>query len=310
MLGSDVAAGDFRDRIPPVESFSQKDSHMLSHEPTHAPLAGVEGVGSSTPSTPSIVSIRKLKKTYASRSGEPVEAISDVSLEIAPSEFVTIVGPSGAGKTTLLNILLGLLPYSGGEVRYRGELLRGTRHDIGIVFQEPVLFPWRTVLSNVKLPAEIIGMDKKLADTRAKELLELVGLKDFFNKYPAEISGGMQQRAAIARALINDPSLLLMDEPFGALDALTRETMNIELLRIWQETKKTILLVTHSIPESIFLADRVVVLGVRPSRVAKIVPIELERPRKLEMISTDAFGALQKIVRASLEVSLVQREEN
>jgi NitT/TauT family transport system ATP-binding protein len=310
MLGSDVAVGDFRDRIPPVETFSQKDSPMLSHEPTHAPLAGVDGVENSTPSVPSIVSIRKLKKTYASRSGEPVEAISDVSLEIAPSEFVTIVGPSGAGKTTLLNILLGLLPYSGGEVRYRGELLRGTRHDIGIVFQEPVLFPWRTILSNVKLPAEIIGMNKKLADTRAKELLELVGLKDFFNKYPAEISGGMQQRAAIARALINDPSLLLMDEPFGALDALTRETMNIELLRIWQETKKTILLVTHSIPESIFLADRVVVLGVRPSRVAKIVPIELERPRKLEMISTDAFGALQKIVRASLEVSLVQREEN
>jgi NitT/TauT family transport system ATP-binding protein len=280
---------------------------MLSHEPTPAPLAGANGVGTSTPS---IVSIKKLRKTYASRSGEPVEAISDISIEIQAGEFVTIVGPSGAGKTTLLNILLGLLPYSGGEVRYRGELLRGTRHDIGIVFQEPVLFPWRTVLSNVLLPAEIIGMDKKVADARAKDLLELVGLKDFLNKYPAEISGGMQQRCAIARALVNDPSLLLMDEPFGALDALTRETMNVELLRIWSETKKTILLVTHSIPESIFLGDRVVVLGVRPSRVAKIVPVDLERPRRLEMISTDRFGELQKVVRASLEVSLVQREES
>jgi NitT/TauT family transport system ATP-binding protein len=279
---------------------------MLSQDVAGAPLNSAEATSKQQYN---LVSVRGLRKTYQTRSGESIEAIKDISLEVSAGEFITIVGPSGAGKTTLLNILLGLLPYSGGEVRYKGELLRGPRRDVGIVFQEPVLFPWRTVLQNVLLPAEVIGMEKKAAESRAKELLEMVGLKEFLNKYPYEMSGGMQQRCAIARALVHDPTLLLMDEPFGALDALTRETMNLELMRIWKATGKTIMLVTHSIPEAIFLADRVVVLGVRPSRIAALVDVELPRPRALEMINTDHFGDLQRGVRKSLEVSVPGGEE-
>jgi NitT/TauT family transport system ATP-binding protein len=280
---------------------------MLSQDVAGAPVNGVEGTGAKPYN---LVSVRGLRKVYNTRSGEKIEAIREISMEVKEGEFVSLVGPSGAGKTTLLNILLGLLPYTSGEVRYKGELLRGPRRDVGIVFQEPVLFPWRTVLENVLLPAEVIGIEKKVALERAKSLLEMVGLKDFLNKYPAEMSGGMQQRAAIARALVHDPTLLLMDEPFGALDALTRETMNLELLRIWKQTGKTIMLVTHSIPESIFLADRVIVLGVRPSRIAADVEIDLPRPRSLDMISTDRFGELNKTVRKSLEVSLPAGEEH
>ena len=247
-------------------------------------------------STPLIV-VSSLEKTYATRGRSQVHALAGISVEIAAGEFITIVGQSGCGKTTLLKILAGLLQRSAGSVTLRGQSVDEPSRDIGIVFQDPVLLPWRTVFDNVMLPVEVLGLDRARSRGRAMDLLALVGLTGFEDKYPHELSGGMRQRVAIARALVHDPSLLLMDEPFGALDAMTREFMNLELLRIWKESGKTIVFITHSIPEAAFLADRVIVMSARPGRIKEIVEVRLPRPRDLDMMASDEFGVYTRRIR-------------
>ncbi len=244
-----------------------------------------------------LISASDLEKTYVTRGRALVPALAGISLDIHAGEFVTIVGQSGCGKTTLLNILAGLIPRSSGAVSLRGRSVDGPSRDIGIVFQDPVLLPWRTVLNNVLLPAQVLGLDARASRDRAMALLKLGGLESFEDKYPHELSGGMRQRVAIARALVHDPSLLLMDEPFGALDAMTREFMNLELLRIWRQSGKTIVFITHSIPEAVFLADRVVVMSARPGRVQEIVSVELPRPRDLDIMASDEFGVYARKIR-------------
>ena len=215
-------------------------------------------------------------------------------------EFVSIVGPSGCGKSTLLKILAGLLPASDGDALLRGTPIDGPRRDIGVVFQSPVLFPWRSVFGNVLLPADVQRLGREPMRQRAFELLDLVGLKGFEHRYPWQLSGGMQQRVALVRALIHDPALLLMDEPFGALDALTRETMNVELQRIWLERRKTVVFITHSTSEAVFLGDRVLVMTPRPGRIQDVLEIGLPRPRSLEVMNTEAFGVYVQRIRRAL----------
>ena len=236
------------------------------------------------------VHLSGVRKVYR-RGSEEFLAISDASFDVMPGELVTLVGPSGCGKSTLLKILAGLHPHDAGEVRI-GSATHAfdPARDVGMVFQAPLLLKWRRILENVLLPAEILGLPAAESRARAKDLLALVGLAGFEDKYPYELSGGMQQRAAIARALVHDPKLVLMDEPFGALDALTREKMNLELLRIWKESKKTILFVTHGISEAVFLDNRVVVLTSGPARMADNFEIRLPHPRTLDMKTHEAFG--------------------
>ena len=250
-------------------------------------------------SAPSI-QIQHLDKIFLTVRNERVHALSDICLSVAEREFVTIVGPSGCGKSTLLKIMGGLLPHTSGELRVAGAPVSKPRRDIGVVFQSPTLLPWRTVLENVMLPAEVQGLPTVTTRARARDLLKMVGLADFENKYPGELSGGMQQRAAISRGLICDPAILLMDEPFGALDAMTREQMNLDLQRIWQESGKTVILITHSIPEAVFLGDRVVVMTPRPGRIARIVDVPLPRPRTLETLGDPTFARLSSDIRRLL----------
>jgi NitT/TauT family transport system ATP-binding protein len=248
------------------------------------------------------IAVRGLCKCYTG-GRESVLALETIDFTVADGEFVAIVGPSGCGKTTLLKILAGLLPPSQGAAELRGTPIAGPRRDIGVVFQAPVLFPWRTVLQNVLLPADVQGLGRERMTGLAMQLLALVGLQGFESRYPWELSGGMQQRAAIVRALIHDPAMLLMDEPFGALDAMTREQMNLELQRIWLERHKTLVFITHSIPEAVFLADRVLVMTARPGRIADIVPVGLERPRALDITTTPEFGALVRRIRGHFTVT-------
>jgi NitT/TauT family transport system ATP-binding protein len=231
-----------------------------------------------------------VRKTYRTR-GQEFLAVSDVSFDVAAGELVSLVGPSGCGKTTVLKILAGLHGYDEGTVRIGGggESFDASR-DIGMVFQQPVLLKWRRVLENVLLPAELLGLPMREARERGRHLLDMVGLAGNEDKYPYELSGGMQQRAAIARSLVHDPKLILMDEPFGALDALTRERMNLELLRIWRESGKTILFVTHGIQEAVFLGSRVVVLTAGPARMADNFGIDLPHPRHLDVKTSAQFG--------------------
>jgi NitT/TauT family transport system ATP-binding protein len=237
-----------------------------------------------------LLDLRGVAKTYPTRDGTFVRAIDSVTCQIRQGEFISVLGPSGCGKSTLLMLISGLVPWSDGDILLRGTNMSGSQPDFGIVFQDPVLFPWRTVRQNVELSGESGRM--KAADRRAKavELLALVGLKDFAEKYPHELSGGMQQRVAIARALMLNPSLLLMDEPFSALDAMTREQMNVELQRISMESGATVIFVTHSISEAAFLSDRVLVMTGRPSTVKEIVDIEAARPRPIELLNSDRLG--------------------
>jgi NitT/TauT family transport system ATP-binding protein len=245
---------------------------------------------------PSLIEINLLRKEYSGR-GDPVLALEHVSMTVGEGEFTSIVGPSGCGKSTLLKIVAGLIPRTSGEVRIRDELAEGPRQDIGFVFQNPVLLPWRTVLENVLIPIIVLRRNHKDYIETALDLLTLVGLEGFENRYPDELSGGMQQRVALTRALIHDPAILLMDEPFGALDAMTREQMNLELLRIWTERQKTVLFVTHSIPEAVFLSDKVIVLSQRPGSVLETVEVELPRPRGLDIINTESFGKINRHIR-------------
>jgi len=239
----------------------------------------------------SFIHLSKVRKTYRAKDEEFL-AVSDVTLDIEEGELVSLVGPSGCGKSTLLKIVAGLHGFDGGDV----EIGNSTSpfvpgRDIGMVFQQPLLLKWRRIIDNVVLPAEILGLPKDQYYDRAHELLKMVGLTGFENKYPYELSGGMQQRVAIARALVHDPKLVLMDEPFGALDALTRENMNLELLRIWQESKKTILFVTHGIQEAVFVGSKVVVLSARPARMVDHFKVDLPYPRTLDIKTHEDFGA-------------------
>jgi NitT/TauT family transport system ATP-binding protein len=236
------------------------------------------------------IRLRGVRKVYG-RAGKEHLAISDATFDVMPGELVSLVGPSGCGKSTLLKILAGLHPQDGGEVRIgTASHSFDPSRDVGMVFQAPLLLKWRRILENVLLPAEILGIDREKARRRARELLKLVGLEGYEDKYPYELSGGMQQRAAIARALVHDPKLVLMDEPFGALDALTREKMNLELLRIWKEAGKTIIFVTHGISEAVFLGTRVVVLTAGPAKMADNLVIDLPHPRTLDMKTHERFG--------------------
>ncbi len=248
-----------------------------------------------------LIEVRGLGKTYRTARQGDVHALQDVSFTVAEGEFVAIVGPSGCGKSTMLKILAGLLARSSGAAMLAGASMEAPSPAVGMVFQSPVLLPWRTIYENVTFPVEVRRVPAKDYRDRAMALLDLVGLRDFANRHPFELSGGMQQRAAIVRALVQDPRVLLMDEPFGALDAMTREQMNLELLRIWETNRKTVLFVTHSITESIFLADRVLVMTARPGRLAEIIAVDLPRPRRLEMINSEAFGSFALRVRALLQ---------
>jgi NitT/TauT family transport system ATP-binding protein len=235
-----------------------------------------------------LITIQNVKKVYKSRTG-PVHALGPMDLSVQQSEFISIVGPSGCGKSTLLLLVAGLLEYEEGEIKIDGKLVDKPQTDIGIVFQTPVLVDWRDVLGNVMMQIEMRKL--KTADylERAKELLESVGLTDFQKRYPFELSGGMQQRTAFCRALIHDPPLVLMDEPLGALDAMTREQLRVDLEQLWLKTKKTVLFVTHSIPESIQLSDRVVVFTPRPGLIERVIDIELPRPRTMAVRESPEF---------------------
>jgi NitT/TauT family transport system ATP-binding protein len=247
-----------------------------------------------------VIAVSNLRKEYAAARGT-VLALDDIDFTISEGEFVAVVGPSGCGKSTLLKILAGLLPTTRGRVELRGTPVTGPRRDIGVVFQAPVLFPWRTVLDNVLLPVDVQGLGRERNRPRAFELLTLVGLGGFEHRYPWELSGGMQQRVAISRSLIHDPAMLLMDEPFGAHDAMTRETMNLELQRIWLERRETVLFVTHSIPEAVFLADRVFVMTRRPGRLLERIGIDLPRPRALDVLAAPELSAIVRRVRGHFE---------
>ncbi len=264
----------------------------------------VENVARLTPNarkTP-FIEVSDLEKRYDTRNG-PINAIEKVSFNVSKGEFISIVGPSGCGKSTLMKMIGKLLQPTSGSINFHGLPAGASSPDLGMVFQDAVLLPWRTVFQNVCLPIEVMGLERSKYEQRARDLIELVGLKGFENKYPTELSGGMQQRTSIARALVSDPPLLLMDEPFGALDALTRETMNQELQRIWMESKKTVLFITHSIPESVLLSDRVVVMSARPSRVQEIIDIDLPRPRKLTDTTTADFGKYVAHIRSLLSAT-------
>jgi NitT/TauT family transport system ATP-binding protein len=249
-----------------------------------------------------LIAIESARKLFRSRSGESLEAIAEVSLAVASQEFICVVGPSGCGKSTLLRLIAGLEGLSGGAIRIGDREVAGPRRDIGLVFQTPVLLPWRTVLKNVLVPAEVLRLERRSALRRAHELLELVGLRGFGDRYPNELSGGMRQRVAIARSLMHDPSILLMDEPFGALDALTREAMNLELLRIWQASAKTVVLVTHSIEEALLLSDRVAVFTPRPGRIRDVVDVPLPRPRSAKTRTDAVFVRLADKLRGYFEL--------
>lgn len=225
------------------------------------------------------LSIKHVSKVFINEKGEEVTALGDINLEVKEGEFICILGPSGCGKTTLLRIIAGLDDPSSGLAEINGKEITGPAPELAMIFQEYSLYPWRTVLDNTAFGLEVRGVEKEERYAKAREYLDLVGLKEFESSYPYELSGGMRQRVAVARALCSEPQVLLMDEPFGALDAQTRNTMQKELLEIWKKTKKTVIFVTHSVDEAVYLSDRVVVLSPRPSEVREIVTVEQNRPR-------------------------------
>jgi NitT/TauT family transport system ATP-binding protein len=239
------------------------------------------------------VKVESVSKVFSTFSGDTITAVEDISFDIRSGEFITIVGPSGCGKSTLLRIIAGLLKPTEGRVFVGGNPVRGPIKGVGFVFQRPVLFDWHKVLANVLAPAELAGLKKRDYLHKAHDLIRLVKLEGFEDKYPRELSGGMQQRVSIARALILDPDILIMDEPFGALDALTRDQLNLELLKIWREKRKTVLFVTHNIPEAVLLGDRVIVFSERPGKIKATIPVDLPQPRGIEVKTDKRFGELE-----------------
>jgi NitT/TauT family transport system ATP-binding protein len=272
-------------KFPKIQSVAGGDRLPVVHDdkPVHART---------------LIELRDVNKRFNTRSGETVIALDGVNLGVADGEFLSVVGPSGCGKTTLLRILAGLEPLTSGFAMIEHDPVAGPRDDVAVVFQQATLLPWYSVLENVLLPVRLRGTPSKQSLERAEELLVLAGLSGFSRKYPFELSGGMQQRVSICRALIRDPKILLMDEPFGALDAMTRETMNLELMRLWAKHKKTVVFITHSIPEAVLLGDRVVVMSPRPGRITKILDVDIERPRTLKAMGLPKFGALCDEVRS------------
>ncbi len=236
-----------------------------------------------------MLSIKNLNKTYHTEEGDEVVALSDINLDVADKEFVCFIGPSGCGKTTLLRITAGLEKPDSGTLTVNNEPIKGPGPDRGMVFQEYSLFPWRTVLKNITFSLELKKIPKSEREKIARDFLELVGLSKFADSYPHELSGGMKQRVAIARALVNDPDVLLMDEPFGAVDAQTRNRLQHELLNIWEKKKKTVLFITHSVDEAVFLADKVVVFTARPGRVKEVISVDLPRPRERTSFEANAI---------------------
>ncbi|CNE15901.1 ABC-type transporter%2C ATP-binding protein [Mycobacterium tuberculosis] len=257
-----------------------------------------------TPSRPPTVTdvaveLRDITMRYQAKRGRAVLALEDVDLSIAEGQFVSIVGPSGCGKSTLLKIIMGLTRQTTGEVVFGPS--RSHANMLGMVFQQPLLLPWRTVAKNMLISHDLQPrLPRAELDRRVAEQLDMLGLRDFADQYPSELSGGMQQRVGIGRALLHDPRILLMDEPFGALDAMTRDQMGLDLLDIWERDRKTVLFVTHSIPEAVLLSDRVVVMTPRPGRIAEVIDVDLARPRRLEDINTPEFGAIASRIRVLL----------
>jgi NitT/TauT family transport system ATP-binding protein len=249
---------------------------------------------------PESIRVDRLCKIYRSSDGTEIEALRNVSLTIEQGEFVSIVGQSGCGKSSLLKILAGLLAKTSGTISIEGRELSGPRNNIGIMFQKPLLLDWRRVLDNVLLPVEIYGLDRIEYEAKARRLLGTAGLADFIAKYPSELSGGMQQRVALCRALVAEPSLLLMDEPFGALDTLTRQRMGFELLRLWEQWRSTVLFVTHDVDEAVMLSDRVLVMSSRPGTVLDAFAIDLPRPRQIFVKDTAEFIHFSSRIRRCL----------
>jgi NitT/TauT family transport system ATP-binding protein len=250
--------------------------------------------------TGAYIELKGLGKVYDTEGG-PVEACAEVDLEIRESEFVAIVGPSGCGKTTIMKMVAGLVPYTSGSITVGGRRVDRPQTDVGIVFQEAILLEWRNVLENVMLQVDIRRLDRAKYEPIARHLLKQTGLTGFEERKPYELSGGMRQRVSICRALVHDPHLLLMDEPFGALDALTREQISMDIQRVWMEKRKTALFITHSIPEAVLLSDRVVVMSPRPGRIVEILDIDLPRPRRLDKLPpkfNDYAGRIRDIFKA------------
>jgi NitT/TauT family transport system ATP-binding protein len=254
------------------------------------------------------LSIEKLSVTYASARGK-LTAIQDLSLSVTNGQFVAVLGPSGCGKSTLLNIASGLLSPSGGLVSIQGKPVTGPRPDVGIVFQQPTLLPWKSVIENVLVPVQAMGMKVSEHMERARSLIKMVRLEGFENHYPNELSGGMQQRVGIARGFMHDPQLLLMDEPFAALDAMTREHMTDELQSMWMQSGKSVLFITHSIPEAVYLADRVVVLSARPGTVVDVIEVPIPRPRTLETLSSPEFTSICNRLRMFFRAQAEKQEK-
>lgn len=250
------------------------------------------------------IEVAGVSKSFRQRTGKPVfEALRSVDLAIAPGQFVSFVGPSGCGKSTLLKMIGGLMEPTTGRIAVGGTEVKGARRDVGMMFQTSVLFPWRTILENILLPIEVFGLNRKTAIQKGMDILKLVGLEGREHAYPRELSGGMQQRAALSRVLMTDPQIILMDEPFGALDEFTRERMNLELLRIWEERGQTIIFVTHSIVEAVFLSDRIAVMGSGPGRVLTVLDVSLPRPRSIELMKSPDFSRAVFAVREALGVA-------
>jgi NitT/TauT family transport system ATP-binding protein len=249
---------------------------------------------------PESIRAERLSKVYRSRDGTEVEALREVSFTVGRGEFVSIVGQSGCGKSTLLKILAGLLSKTSGTISIEGQDVDGPRRDIGLMFQKPLLLEWRRVLDNVLLPVEIYRLDRKEYEEKARRLLGTAGLADFLRKYPFELSGGMQQRVALCRALVAEPALLLMDEPFGALDTLTRQKMGFELLRLWEQWKSTVVFVTHDVDEAVMLSDEVLVMSSRPGRVLGAFTVDLPRPRQIFARDTSEFIRFSSQIRRCL----------
>ena len=251
------------------------------------------------------IQARDVSLTFKPKNRDPVAALKELTLDVAKGEFVSLVGPSGCGKSTFLNVLLGLLKADGGEIRLNGKQITGPGQERAMVFQEFGLLPWRTVLANVELGLELKGVPAPVRRERAMELIKMAGLAGFASHYPHELSGGMKQRVGLARALAMDPEVLLMDEPFAALDAQTRDLMQTELLQIWDRTRKTVVFVTHSIEEAVYLSDRVIVISARPGRTKDVMKIALPRPRDYEMRLSAEFNDIKARIWASLKEELV-----
>jgi NitT/TauT family transport system ATP-binding protein len=250
--------------------------------------------------SPPVLRIKAVRKLY-----RELEAIRNVSFDVAACEFVSVLGPSGCGKSTLLMMVAGLIDKTDGEISINGTPVIGPRPEVGVVFQQPVLLPWRTVLDNVLFPIELLKLSRAKYVQRAMELLAMAKIDDFAHRLPRQLSGGMRQRASICRALIHDPSILLMDEPFSALDAITRDEMGVELLRIWQANRKTVIFVTHSIREAAFLSDRVLVMGRRPATIIEEMVIDLPRPRHIAMMEDESFNQYVRKLRKAIEAGHV-----